>query len=222
LPTALIVGASRGLGRAMTEQFLARGWDVIATVLEADGLADLDEDRLTVERLDTTDWPSVDALRDRLAGGALDLLMVNAGIKGPSEVPIGEADPDQFVRLMLINVLAPLRMVDRYADLVSPRGTVAVMSSGMGSITRNTYATWEAYRTSKAALNMGMKSIAVRRADGRTYILANPGWTQTAMGGEDAPLTIEQSIPPLVDMLERRAGSGGLHYADYKDEDIPW
>jgi len=222
MPTALIIGASRGLGRAMTEEFLKRGWHVIGTVLEADGLADLPHDRLTVERLDTTDWAGVDALRDKLAGRPLDLLMMNAGIKGPSEVPIGDADPEDYARLMLVNVLAPLRLVDRYADLVTPTGTVSVMSSGMGSIARNTYATWEAYRTSKAALNMGMKSIHARRADGRTYILANPGWTKTAMGGDDAPLTIEETIPPLVGMLIRRAGSGGLHYADYKDEDIPW
>jgi len=222
MPTAMIIGASRGLGRAMTEVFLGRGWDVIGTVLEADGLADLAHARLTVERLDTTDWAGVDLLHDRLAGRPLDLLMVNAGIKGPSEVPIGDADPDAFVRLMLVNVLAPLRIVDRYADLVTPKGTLAVMSSGMGSIARNTYATWEAYRTSKAALNMGMKSIHARRADDRTYILANPGWTKTAMGGDDAPLTIEQVIPPLVSVLERRGGSGGLYYVDYKDEEIPW
>jgi NAD(P)-dependent dehydrogenase (short-subunit alcohol dehydrogenase family) len=222
MPTVLIIGASRGLGRAMTEDYLDRGWDVIATVLEHDGLADLTHDRLTVERVDTTDWPGVDALRQKLGDRPLDLLMMNAGIKGPSEVPIGDADPDAFVQLMLVNVLAPLRLVERFADLVKPQGTVAVMSSGMGSISRNTYATWEAYRTSKAALNMGMKSIAARRADTRTYILANPGWTRTAMGGDDAPLSIEEVIPNLIDVLDRRAGSGGLHYVDYKDEDIPW
>ena len=222
MPTALIIGASRGLGRAMTEEFLARGWDVIGTVLEPDGLADLKHVRLTVERLDTTDWPGVDALRRKLGNRPLDLLMMNAGIKGPSEVPIGDADPDAFVQLMLVNVLAPLRLIERFADLVIPQGTVAAMSSGMGSITRNTYATWEAYRTSKAALNMGMKSIAARRADGRTYVLANPGWTKTAMGGDDAPLSIEEVIPKLVSVLERRAGTGGLLYVDYKDEEIPW
>ena len=222
MPVALIIGASRGLGRAMTEEYLDRGWDVIGTVLETDGLADLKHDRLTVERVDTTDWPGVDALRQKLGDRPLDLLMMNAGIKGPSEVPIGDADPDAFVRLMLVNVLAPLRLVERFADLVKPEGSVAVMSSGMGSITRNTYATWEAYRTSKAALNMGMKSIAARRADDRTYILANPGWTRTAMGGDDAPLSIEEVIPKLIDVIERRAGKGGLHYVDYKDEEIPW
>jgi len=67
-----------------------------------------------------------------------------------------------------------------------------------------------------------MKSIHARRADERTYVLANPGWTKTAMGGDDAPLTIAEVIPSLVSVLERRAGCGGLHYVDYKDEDIPW
>jgi NAD(P)-dependent dehydrogenase (short-subunit alcohol dehydrogenase family) len=148
--------------------------------------------------------------------------MVSAGIKGPSTVPIGDADPDAFVQLMLVNVLAPLRICDRFADLVTPDGMVAVMSSGMGSITLNTYATWEAYRTSKAALNMGLKSIAARRADSRTYLAANPGWVRTDMGGEEAHLSIEESIPALVSVLERRAGTGGLHYVDYRDQDLPW
>lgn len=222
MPRALMIGASGGLGRAMTEEFLVRGWHVVGTVLEPGSLDEIIDDRLSVVELDTTDWQGVDAFRDKLAGSVFDLLMINAGIKGPSTVPIGEADPDAFTELMLVNVLAPLRLADRYVDLVTPAGTVAVMSSGMGSISLNTFGTWEAYRISKAALNMGLASIAARRADGRTYIAANPGWVRAGMGGDDAILSIEESIPKLVDMLERRAGEGRLLFVDYQDRDLPW
>jgi NAD(P)-dependent dehydrogenase (short-subunit alcohol dehydrogenase family) len=222
MPTALIVGASRGLGRALAQEHLKRGWEVIATVRKADALAGISDPRLTVELLDTTDWAGIDALKRRLEGRALDLLFVNAAITGPSIVPIGDADPDEFAQMMLTNVLAPLRIVDRLADLTTPAGTIAVMSSSLGSVALNTSGHWEAYRTSKAALNMGLASIVARRGDGRTYLACDPGWVRTDMGGADATLSIEESIPNLVTALERRAGKGGLAYVNYQDRDLPW
>jgi NAD(P)-dependent dehydrogenase (short-subunit alcohol dehydrogenase family) len=222
MPTALIFGASRGLGRALAEEHLKRGWQVIATVRDGKALADVASDALTIETVDTTDWPAVDALHDRLAGRSLDLLFVSAAIIGPSTEPIGEVQPDAFAQMMLVNVLAPLRIADRYADLVEPEGTVAVMSSGLGSITLNTSGGYEAYRTSKAALDMGLRSIAARRRDLRTWLAVDPGWVQTDMGGPSATLTIDQSIPSLVDMLESRRRSKGVAFVNYANKEHPW
>jgi NAD(P)-dependent dehydrogenase (short-subunit alcohol dehydrogenase family) len=222
MPTALIFGTSRGLGRALVVEHLKRGWEVIATVRDAASIADLACDALTVEVLDTADWAGVDALRERLAGRPLDLLFVSAAIVGPSLGPIGAADPDEFAQMMLINVLAPLRIVDRYRDLVRPDGTMAVMSSGLGSITLNTSAGYEAYRTSKAALDMGLCSIFARVADKRTWLAVDPGWVQTDMGGPEAHLTINQSIPSLTDMLEQRRGTGGIKFVTYDNKELPW
>ena len=75
----------------------------------------------------------------------------------------------------------------------------------------------------KAALNMGLRSLAVRRkAEGRTYVAADPGWVRTDMGGKEATLSVEQSIPRLADMLERRQGSGGVAFVSYENRDLPW
>jgi NAD(P)-dependent dehydrogenase (short-subunit alcohol dehydrogenase family) len=222
MPTALIFGASRGLGKALVEEHLKRGWQVIATVRDAKALGDLASEALSVEVVDTTDWAGIDALLQRLAGRPLDLLFVSAAISGPSAAPIGEVEATAFAELMTINVLAPLRIVDRYLDLVTPGGTVAVMSSSLGSITLNTSGGWEAYRTSKAALDMGLRSIHARRNDKRTWLAVDPGWVQTDMGGSNAALTIDQSIPRLADMLERRAGTGGVAFVTYADEELPW
>ena len=222
MPTALIIGASRGLGRAIVEEHLKRGWNVIATVRKADALADIANPHLTVEVLETTDWAGIDALKDKLADRPLDLLFVSAAIIGPSDGPIGDADPQAFAEMMLVNVLAPLRIADRFADAVRPNGTVAVMSSSLGSIGLNESGGYEAYRTSKAALDMGLASIAARRKDGRTWLCVDPGWVQTDMGGPSATLTIDQSIPSLVTMLERRAGQGGIGFVNYDDKDLPW
>ena len=222
MPTALIFGTSRGLGRALVEEHLKRGWQVIATVRDEKALADIVSDALQVEVLDTTDWAGVDALAGRLAGSALDLLFVSAAIGGPMKQPIGEVEPDAFGKMMLVNALAPLRIADRFAGLVGPRGTIAVMSSSLGSIQLNESGGYEPYRMSKAALDMGLRSIAARRKGGQTFLAVDPGWVKTDMGGPQATLTIEQSIPPMVDMLERRQGAGGVAFVNYAGEAHPW
>ena len=222
MPDALIFGASRGLGRALAEEHLKRGWRVIATVRDEKALDDVVSDALSVETIDTTDWTAIDALRDRLVARPLDLLFVNAAISGPSTMPMGEVDADAFAEMMRVNVLAPLRIADRFADVVKPEGMVAVMSSSLGSVTLNDSGGWETYRTSKAALNMGLRSIAARRRDGRTWLAVDPGWVQTDMGGPEATLTIEQSIPSLTDMLEKRRRAGGVAFVNYANEEHRW
>lgn len=221
----MIFGASRGLGRGLVEEHLRRGWRVLATVRDPAALADIGARSgaaLEVETVDTVDWPGVDRLRSRLAGRQFDLLFVNAAIAGPSQ-PVGAVDPEAFAEILAVNSLAPLRIVDRFADLVPSGGTLAVMSSSLGSVADNDSGEWEAYRMSKAALNMGLKSIAARRSgEGRTYLAVNPGWVRTDMGGPGASLAIEESVPHIADTLERRAGGGGVAFVNYSGEDLPW
>ena len=69
---------------------------------------------------------------------------------------------------------------------------------------------------------MGLRSIAARRSDKRTWLAVDPGWVQTDMGGPSATLTIDQSIPRLTDMLEARRHSGGVAFVNYANEEHPW
>ncbi len=222
----MLIGASRGLGRALAEEHLKRGWRVIASVRSASALDELSStyrDQLELITLDTTDWPAIDALAKSLDGRRIDLLLVNAGISGPTTLPIGEVDPDVFSSVIMTNALAPLRIIDRLADLVPSKGTIAVMSSDLASISRNTVATWEAYRMSKAALNMGLRSLSIRRrAEGRTYLALCPGWVRTDMGGPHAHLSIEESIPRLTDVIAARTGAKGVSYVNYQGQDVAW
>ncbi len=210
----------------MAEEHLKRGWRVIASVRSASALDELSStyrDQLELITLDTTDWPAIDALAKSLDGRRIDLLLVNAGISGPTTLPIGEVDPDVFSSVIMTNALAPLRIIDRLADLVPSKGTIAVMSSDLGSISRNTVATWEAYRMSKAALNMGLRSLSIRRrAEGRTYLALCPGWVRTDMGGPHAHLSIEESIPRLTDVIAARTGAKGISYVNYQGQDVAW
>ncbi len=218
---AVIVGGSRGLGRAAVEEHLRRGWQVTATVRDPSALEDLRSKALTVVALDTTNWTAIDEVETGLAA-PVDRLFLVAGIAGPSDVPIGSANPDEFATMMLVNALAPLRIIDRWDGSVLEDGLIAVMSSSQASIALNVDATKEAYRMSKAALNMGLRSIAARRGDGRTYIAINPGWVRTAIGGPDAILSAEESMVGVVDTLDRHTGCGGVAFVDHEDKALPW
>jgi NAD(P)-dependent dehydrogenase (short-subunit alcohol dehydrogenase family) len=220
MPTALIVGASRGIGRALAEELARRGDHVIATVRDPATLASVNG--LEVETLDVTDHAGIDALRGRLEGRTLDLLFASAGIMGPDGA-IGDVEPDAFAQLLLTNTLAPLRLIERLVDLVPAGGTVAAMSSTLGSIALNDSAGMEAYRISKAALDMGLRSIATRRrGEGRTWLAVHPGWVRTDMGGPSAEIDVGESVTGIADMLEARRGAGGLAFVDWKNRELPW
>src|ERR1700761_1722651 len=219
--TVLLIGASRGLGFAMVEEYLKRGWQVIATGREGSmqrlhRLAQSTQGALEVEAVDITIPDQVAALHDRLKDRRLDVLFVNAGVKNDDRETIADVSTEEFVRVMVTNSLSPMRVIEAFQDLVQPAGTIGVMSSGQGSLTNNTNGHYEVYRGSKAALNMFMRRFAARHQNNpKTLLLMAPGWVKTDMGGPEARLTIEESIPSLLNTMEAYAGRTGLHYLDY-------
>jgi NAD(P)-dependent dehydrogenase (short-subunit alcohol dehydrogenase family) len=224
--TLLLIGASRGLGFALAEEYLKRGWRVVAT--ERGGnksklheLLQTAEDRLQIETVDITYPDQVAALRARLASKQFDMLFVNAGI-GIRDM-IADVSTDEFNRMMVTNALGPMRLVESFQDLVLPTGTIGIMSSGQGSITNNENGHYEIYRASKAALNMLMRSFAARHGnDTRSLLLMAPGWVRTDLGGPEARLSVEDSIPNLANTMDAQAGTAGLQYLDYLGRKVPW
>ncbi|MEU3628450.1 hypothetical protein [Amycolatopsis coloradensis] len=107
--------------------------------------------------------------------------------------------------------------------MVAPGGTVAVLSSRQGSVSLNTRPGFEAYKASKAALNQLMRSYSARYADdGQTKLLIHPGHNQTPLGGPGAPLSPEESMPAVVNVLEAQTGAQGLQFLDLHGEVVPW
>lgn len=226
--TALIVGASRGLGLGLTERLLERGWEVTATERHPgsgalDGLATRTS-RLLREHVDINDQGQVDTLHQRLAGASFDLVFVVAGASHDRWETIAEVSTETFQRVMVTNALSPMRFVERFHDLVALDGMMAVMSSGQGSVANNTRVTgWEVYRASKSALNQLMRSFAARHPDDpRTLVLMAPGWVRTDMGGSDAGLSVQESTNGVADVVEQLRARGGLHYVDYRGQTVPW
>jgi NAD(P)-dependent dehydrogenase (short-subunit alcohol dehydrogenase family) len=225
----LIIGASRGLGLAIAAEFLNKGWNVVGTVQDGarTGLHDLADEnpgRIEIETLDITERDQITALHDRLLGRRFDILFHNAGIANanPRE-SVAEVSTEAFVRVMVTNALSPTRVIEGLQDLVPADGLIGVMSSGQGSIGNNEKGGADVYRASKAALNQFMRCYAARHAaEPRALILMAPGWIRTALGGPDAPFSVEETIPKVVDVLLAQRGKPGLQYLDREGRTVPW
>lgn len=234
--TALIVGASRGLGHAIAAELLSRGdsstreWRIIGTVRHGakrtplHALAEEHPDRIEIETLDITAPDQIEALRGRLDGRAIDLLFVNAGTTTQDQhIPIGKVSTDEFNQVMVTNALSPMRVIETLQDLVPADGLLGAMSSGQGSIANNDKGMREIYRGSKAALNMFMRSFAARETEPvRAMAVLAPGWIRTELGGDAAPYTVEETVPLLVDVLLGKMGRPGLEYLDRFGKTVPW
>ncbi|CAG7934961.1 unnamed protein product [Penicillium nalgiovense] len=228
-PTILLIGASRGLGYAMATEFLEKGWNVVGTVrgggsrTSLHDLADKYNGRVDIETLDICQPGQIKALDKRLSGKIFDVLFVNAGTtnRDPTQT-IGEVSTEDFVHVMVTNSLSPMRVVESLAHHVAPTGLIGVMSSGQGSISNNETGLREVYRGTKAALNMFMRSFAARQDPSRPMVVMAPGWVKTDLGGPDARLTIDESIPKLVNVLIAKKERPGLEYLDYLGRTVPW
>ena len=228
-PTILLIGASRGLGLAMAVDFLKRGWSVVGTV-QGDArtllhdLADEHPGRVEIAPLDINEPAQIAALHARFSGRRFDILFHNAGIANanPHE-SAAVVSTEEFVRVMVTNALSPMRVIEALQDLVPADGLIGVMSSGQGSISDNERGRNDIYRGSKAALNQFMRCYAAAHAEEpRALVLMAPGWIRTALGGPEAPFSMEETIPKVVDVLLAQQGKPGLRYLDREGRTVPW
>jgi NAD(P)-dependent dehydrogenase (short-subunit alcohol dehydrogenase family) len=186
-------------------------------------LADASAERIEIETVDIIDPAQITALHDRLGDRMFDVLFVNAGVTNDPEGTVADTSTDEFIRVMVTNALSPLRVIETLQDRVKATGTIGVMSSGQGSVANNERGGHEVYRGSKAALNTFMRSYAARhRSDPRTLVLMAPGWVRTELGGPQARLGIDESIPNVVKTLDALHGMSGLHYVDYLGRPVAW
>jgi len=223
--TALIIGASRGLGLGLAKQLLADGWEVTATVRDpqkADALKALGP--VQIEKLDMDDQQAVIALNQRLKAKTFDLLFVNAGVKGPANQEPGHATQAEVGQLFFTNAVAPINLAQRFVGQIRPdTGVLAFMSSILGSVTIPDGSDLALYKASKAALNSMTNSFVTQLGDQKLTVLSlHPGWVKTDMGGENAHIDVPTSVRGLVDQVNAYTGKGGHHFVDYKGDTIAW
>ncbi|MCO7514773.1 SDR family oxidoreductase [Pseudomonas guariconensis] len=223
--TALIIGASRGLGLGLVRRLHEDGWNVIATVRDphkADDLRTLPGVR--IETLEMNDGAQLDALRQRLQGEVFDLLFVNAGVMGPLPQNLETVQPKEVGDLFMTNAVAPIRVARRLVGQVREgSGVLAFMSSILGSVTIPDGGEICLYKASKAALNSMINSFVVELQRPDLCVLAmHPGWVKTDMGGENAEIDVLTSTQGMLEQIKAQSGNGGLRFINYKGEALIW
>lgn len=200
MATILVIGASRGIGLEFVRQYRAAGERVIATARDDEGLARLRALGAEPLRVDVADPASVSGLSWQLDGEEIDVALYVAGVMshgGAASPPTQQA----FDAVMHTNVLGLMQVLPQVMPMVeASAGVFGALSSSMGQIgTVGGSHSW-LYRTSKAALNMAVSSARFDYPKA-TLVALDPGWVQTDMGGDAAPLTAEVSVRGLRTVL---------------------
>ena len=212
-------------------QYAAGGWQVYAACRDpasASELRHLAEDgggRLRILAMDVTDPGSIKAAATELDGKAIDLLLNNSGIIGPHAQTIGNIDYDAWAEVLDVNTMGPMRVSEAFVEQVarSDRKLIVTLTSGMGSLADNTSGGSIAYRSSKAAVNMVMRSLAIDLGSrGITCVVVNPGWVQTDMGGANATLTPLESVTALRGLIETLGSAQSGKFFNYDGREYAW
>jgi NAD(P)-dependent dehydrogenase (short-subunit alcohol dehydrogenase family) len=227
----LITGANRGLGFEFARQYSAEGWRIFAACRNpatADELGRLAQDRrgrLNVVAMDVTDGESVKNAATQLKDVVIDVLVNSAGIAGVPGQKTGNVDYESWAQVLNVNTMGPLRVLESFCDHIagSERRLVVTITSGMGSLADNTSGGSIAYRSSKAAVNMVMRSAAIDLAPrGITCVLVNPGWVRTDMGGPKAPLSPQESVTAMRRLIETFGPNQSGKFYNYDGREYPW
>ena len=228
----LITGANRGIGLEFVRQYAADGWRIFACcrhpeeATELNALSQQHDGQITVHMLDVADFLQIERLADELAGHDLDLLINNAGIYPDSTSGgFGATNYEGWAHAFRVNTMAPLKMAETFAPNVarSQQKKIVNITSKMGSIADNTSGGAYIYRSSKAALNMVVKSLSYDlAARGIVTAILHPGWVQTDMGGPNALITTEQSVAGMRDVITRLSKANSGKFYSYDGQEIPW
>lgn len=222
--TVLITGANRGIGLEFARQYSAAGWRVIGTARQPDAAEELDAVAARVLQLEVTDPSSVDRLAEDLAGTPIDLLINNAGIQ-PLMWTLAEVDFDAFERALAVNTVGPVRVTRALLPnlRLGELHKIVNITTNLSSITENTDGGFYGYRESKAALNMFTKSLAAELGpDGFICIVLHPGWVKTDLGGEQAPLEVEDSVRGMLGVIDRLAPADNGSFRTHAGEQMSW
>ena len=231
MKTVLITGANRGIGLEHVRRFAERGAHVFATARspadakELKALIAEQEGRIEILAYDASDSGAPARLKAALGDTPLDLLFANAGASGGNSQSFGSVDVDNVLQLIRINALAPLKLVEALAGNVacSQRKLIAFQSSLMGSVGDNSSGGYYAYRLAKGALNMVARGVSNElRPRGVIAVARHPGWVRTRMGGESAPVSVDECVAGQQRLLDSLTPGESGRFFNYDGKQLPW
>lgn len=226
----LITGAGRGIGFGLTIELLKRGDEVVALLRDprqAGTLQGLDgaRQRLLILEADVTEGPALKAAAQSLSGKNIDVLVNNAGVYGEHGMKVLNGDLDLFADVLMVNTVAPLRVLQAFAPVLRVTGGHAkavTISSAMGSFTRGQTGEF-VYRASKAGINKAIQALApeLLQQDIIAFVM-HPGWVRTDMGGAGADISIEQSAKGLIATINGAGKAQAGQFLNYDGTVIAW
>lgn len=229
--TVLITGANRGIGLELVSQYAADGWQVFGSARDPAGASDLKKlaaekaGQIRLLRIDVSDSATIADAAAEVGDTPIDVLINGAGVYGGARQRIDSMDYESWTDVLNVNTMGPLRVTEAFLGNVerSDRKLIAAITSGMGSLADNTSGGFIAYRTSKAGVNMVMRSLAVDLAPrGITCLVINPGWVKTRMGGPNAKITAEQSVHAMRKVFDAAGPKDSGKFFDYTGSEYPW
>jgi NAD(P)-dependent dehydrogenase (short-subunit alcohol dehydrogenase family) len=227
----LITGASRGIGLEMVKYGIEQNWRIFACCRhpqQADSLlavARLANGRVSVHVADMDELATIQALAYELRNEAIDILVNNAGMYGSDKNRFGNVDVQSWINTFQVNSIAPLKVAEALIEQVrmGDKKVIACISSKMGSMADNGSGGSYIYRSSKAALNAVVKSMAIDLKDeGIKCVALHPGWVKTEMGGPNAEISTRECITSLFNIIMSLQPKDSGRFIDIDGSDIPW
>jgi NAD(P)-dependent dehydrogenase (short-subunit alcohol dehydrogenase family) len=220
-----ITGANRGIGLALVKHYLEQGDRVSAACREPDKATKLEElkhGRLSILKLDLYNKDDISALKE--VDGPIDICINNAGVYGPSETHLDPIDPQAWLDVMQINVIAPYHITLAIMPqiLAGRHKKIIFITSKMGSISDNSSGGSYVYRSSKAALNQMVRSLSVDLQSQATANVIHPGWVKTDMGGPNGLISAEKSASSIANTIENLGNNHTGCFYNYDGKSIAW
>ncbi len=231
MSTVLITGANRGLGLGFCRQYAEAGWQVIACCRNpeaADPLAELKQqfNQLRIFPLDVSNFIEIDSLSAHLSDEKIDVLINNAGVYGDKKgCGFGNLDYQEWQRTLAINTMAPVKMAEAFFPQIksSEKKLIVAISSLMGSIADNSSGGSLLYRSSKAALNAAMKTLAIDLLPEEVGVLIfHPGWVRTDMGGPNGLIDVDESVSGMIQLIKDFRLEISGDFVKYDGMPMPW
>ncbi|CAH1189956.1 NAD(P)-dependent dehydrogenase, short-chain alcohol dehydrogenase family [Candidatus Nitrotoga sp. BS] len=232
MKTTLITGANRGIGLEFSRQYAAEGWRVLACSRNPGKSSELNKlavqypELIQILALDVSDHVQIESLGQELSDESIDLLINNAGIYPKSDANgFGHTDYAEWMQIFRINTMTPLKMAETFATQLarSKQKAFVAITSKMGSIGDNYGGGNYLYRSSKTAVNMVVKSLAIDlQSAGITSVVIHPGWVKTEMGGPNALISTEQSVSGMLKVIGNLTMADSGKFFSYDGQEIPW
>ena len=228
LPSVLITGASRGLGREFARQYASAGWTVHAGVRnlhQRSAIEELQHEQIICHQLDVAKHDQILSVNTELAQEPIDLLINNAGFWLGKDEHYGRCDDARWMEEFRVHMFGTMAMCESFVQQVaaSKRKLIVNISSGNGSLALENGIGDYPYNTSKAGLNLITKGLAADlKQRGITVVCFTPGFVATDMSGPDADLTPHESVSAMRAIIDTLGPEQTGTFLRYNGETVPW